>query len=122
MKWRRIFSLDSKNGYSTCQIKASKVIRVLRDHFNIDDIKWVYLKSPNQKDGTSCGIFTALNSAFLLKSIMEGSFTSDGPAPADMKRWENKNFTEEDKLNIRMCAKDVIYGVKDAASLLKWLD
>jgi hypothetical protein len=122
MKWRRIFSLDSKNGYSTCQIKASKVIRVLRDHFNIDDLKWVYLKSPNQKDGTSCGIFTALNSAFLLKSIMEGSFTSDGPAPADMKRWENKNFTEQDKLNIRMCAKEVIYGVKDAASLLKWLD
>jgi len=39
-----------------------------------------------------------------------------------MKRWENKNFTEQDKLNIRMCAKEVIYGVKDAASLLKWLD
>jgi hypothetical protein len=120
MKWRRIFSLDSKNGYSTCQSKASKVIRVLRDHFNIDDIKWVYLKYPDQKDGTSCGIFTALNSAFLLKSILDSSFTSDGPA--DMKRWENKNFTKEDKLNIRMCAKDVIYGDKDAASLLKWLD
>jgi hypothetical protein len=73
-------------------------------------------------DGSSCGIFTALNSAFLLKSILEESFTSRGPAPADMKRWENKNFTAEDKLNIRMCIKDVIYGDKDAASLLKWLD
>jgi hypothetical protein len=120
MKWRRIFSLDSKNGYSNCQSKASKVIRVLGDHFNIHDIEWVRLKSPHQKDGTSCGIFTALNSAFLLKSILEGSFTTDGPA--DMKRWENKNFTEQDKFNIRMCAKDVIYGVKDAAFLLKWLD
>jgi hypothetical protein len=120
MKWRHIFSLDSKNNNSTCQKQASKVIRVLRDHFNICDIEWVYLKSPHQRDGTSCGIFTALNSAFLLKSILEGSLTSRGPA--DMKRWENKNFTEEDKLNIRRCAKDVIYGVKDAASLLEWLD
>ena len=122
MKWKRIFSLDSQNIYSTGQSKASEVIRVLRDHFNIRDIKWVNLKSPHQRDGTSCGIFTALNSAFLLKSILEGSFTSGGPAPADMKRWENKNFTKEEKLNIRICAKDVIYGVKDAASLLVWLD
>jgi hypothetical protein len=122
MKWKRIFSLDSKNNNITCRSQASKVIRVLGDHFNIDDIKWVYLKSPNQNDGTSCGIFTALNSAFLLKSILEGSFTSRGPAPADMKRWENKIFTEAEKLNIRMCIKDVIYGDKDAASLLKWLD
>jgi hypothetical protein len=97
MKWKRIFSLDSQNIYSTGQSKASEVIRVLRDHFNIRDIEWVYLKSPNQRDGTSCGIFTALNSAFLLKSILEGSFTSGGPAPADMKRWENKIFTEEEK-------------------------
>jgi hypothetical protein len=51
---------------------------------------------------------------------LEDSFTKDGPT--DMKKWGNKNFTEEDKLSILMCAKDVIYGVKDAASLLKWLD
>jgi hypothetical protein len=119
-KLKRIFSLDSQNGFSTCKSKASKVIRVLREHFDICDIEWVHLKSPHQRDGTSCGIFTALNSAFLLKSILEGSFTSAGPT--DMKEWGDKIFTEADKLNIRMCAKEVIYGVKDAASLLKWLD
>jgi hypothetical protein len=121
MKWKRIFSLDSQNNNRTCQRKASEVIKVLQEHFDIRDIEWVRLKSPHQKNGTSCGIFTALNSAFLLKSILEGSFTSAG-GPADMKKWGNKNFTEEDKLSIRMCAKEVIYGVKDAASLLEWLD
>jgi hypothetical protein len=90
MKWRRIFSLDSKNGYSTWKTKAIEVIRVLRDHFNIDDIEWFNLKSPPQNDDSSCGIFTALNSAFLLKSILEGSFTKDGPA--DMKRWRIKTL------------------------------
>ena len=120
MKWRRIFSLDSKNGYSTCQSKASEVMRVLRDHFNIRDIEWVHLKSPHQRDGTSCGIFTALNSAFLLKSILKGSFTSAGPT--DMKEWGDKIFTEVDKLSIRACTKDVIYGDADVASLLEWIN
>ena len=120
MEFKRIFSVDSQNIYSTGQSKANEVIRVLQEHFNIRDIEWVSLKSPDQKDGTSCGIFTALNSAFLLKSILEGTFTSCGPT--DMKKWGNKNFTKEDKLNIRRCAKDVIYGVKDAASLLEWLN
>ena len=120
MKWKRIFTLDSLNNDSTCQSKASEVIQVLQEHFEIRDIEWVSLKSPYQRDGTSCGIFTALNSAFLLKSILEGSFTSGGPT--DMKKWGNKNFTEEDKLNIRKCAKDVIYGMKDAASLLEWFN
>ena len=95
-------------------------MRVLRDHFNICDIKWVNLKSPNQRDGTSCGIFTALNSAFLLKSILEGSFTSAGPT--DMEKWGDKIFTEADKLSIRACTKDVIYGDADVASLLEWIN
>ena len=90
MKWKRIFSLDSKNGYSTCKSKASEVMRVLQEHFDIRDIEWVHLKSPDQRDGSSCGIFTALNSAFLLKSILEGSFTSDGPT--DMKKWGKKTL------------------------------
>ena len=121
MKWKRIFSLDSQNNYTNCKSKASRVIRVLQEHFDIPEIEWVRLKSPHQRDGTSCGIFTALNLAFLLKSNLEGTtFTSGGPI--DMEKWGNKNFTEEDKLSIRMCAKDVIYGVKDAASLLEWLD
>ena len=120
MKWKRIFSLDSQNNNRTCQRKASEEIQVLQEHFDIPDIEWVSLKSPYQRDGTSCGIFTALNSAFLLKSILEGLFTSDGPT--DMKKWGNKNFTEEDKLNIRRCAKEVIYGVKDAASLFEWFN
>ena len=120
MEFKRIFSVDSQNIYSTGQSKANEVIQVLQEHFNIRDIEWVSLKSPDQKDGTSCGIFTALNSAFLLKSILEGTFTSGGPT--DMKKWGNKNFTKEDKLNIRRCAKDVIYGDKDAASLLEWLN
>ena len=120
MKWKRIFTLDSQNNDSTCQRKASEVIQVLQEHFDIRDIEWVRLKSPYQRDGTSCGIFTALNSAFLLKSILEGTFTSGGPT--DMKKWGNKNFTKEDKLNIRRCAKDVIYGVKDAVSLLEWFN
>ena len=112
--------MDSQNNDSTCQRKASEVIQVLQEHFDIRDIEWVRLKPPYQRDGTSCGIFTALNSAFLLKSILEGTFTSGGPT--DMKKWGNKNFTEEDKLSIRRCAKDVIYGDKDAASLLGWLN
>ncbi len=120
MKWKRIFSLDSQNNNSTCQSKASEVIQVLQEYFDIRDIEWVRLKSPHQRDGTSCGIFTALNSAFLLKSILEATVTSDGPT--DIEKWGNKFFTEQDKLSIRMCAKDVIYGDKDAASLLKWLD
>ena len=119
INWKRIFSLDSQNNDSTCQSKASEVIQVLQEHFDIRDIEWVRLKSPYQRDGTSCGIFTALNSAFLLKSILEGSFTSGGPT--DMKKWGNKNFTEEDKLSIRRCAKDGIYG-DNAASLLGWLN
>ena len=118
-KWRRIFSLDSKNNNSTCQSKANKVIRVLREHFDICDIEWVNLKSPHQRDGSSCGIFTALNSAFLLKSILEGSFTSAGPT--NMKEWGDRKFSEAEKLSIRMCAKEVIYGVKVAASLLEWI-
>ena len=82
---------------------------------------WVSLKSPSQRDGTSCGIFTALISAFLLKSILEGLFTSDGPT--DMKKWGNTNFTEEEKLRIRGCTKDVIYEEKkDVASLLEWIN
>ena len=120
MKWKRIFSLDSKNNNITCQSKASEVIRVLRNHFNIDDIEWFNLKSPPQNDDCSCGIFTALNSAFLHKSILEGSFTKDSPTHIEQRR--NKNFREEDKLSIRTCTKDVIYGDKDVASLLEWLD
>ena len=118
-KLKRIFSLDSQNNDSTCQSKANKVIRVLREHFDICDIEWVSLKSPHQRDGTSCGIFTALNSAFLLKSILEGSFTSAGPT--NMKEWGDKIFTKADKLSIRMCAKEVIYGDADVASLLEWI-
>ena len=38
-----------------------------------------------------------------------------------MKEWGDKIFTEADKLSIRMCAKEVIYGVKVAASLLEWI-
>jgi hypothetical protein len=120
MELQRIFSLDSQNRYSTGQSKASEVIRVLQEHFDIHDIKWVCLKPPNQRDGTSCGIFTVLNSAFLLKSILECTFTTDGPT--DIEKWGNKIFTEQEKLSIRMCVKGVIYGDKDAASLLKWLD
>ncbi len=89
MKWKRTFSLDSKNGYKDCQSKASEVIQVLQEHFDIPDIEWVRLKSPHQRDGSSCGILTALNSAFLLKPILEGTFTSGGPT--DMEKWENKN-------------------------------
>jgi hypothetical protein len=120
MELQRIFSVDSQNSYNTGQSKASEVIRVLREHFDIRDIEWVRLISPHQRDGYSCGIFTALNSAFLLKSILEGSFTSDGPT--DIKKWGNKIFTEEDKLSIRMCAKDVIIGDKDVTTLLDWLN
>jgi hypothetical protein len=33
-----------------------------------------------------------------------------------------KDFSEEDKANIRRCAKDVIYGVEDGAALINWIN
>jgi len=119
MESKRIFSLDSMNSYTTCRDKANLVIEALKKNFDID-LQWVHLRSPSQRDGNSCGIFAALNAAFMLQSILEGSFTEEGPAT--LEKWSRKEFSEEDKANIRRCAKDVIYGVEDGAALLNWIN
>ena len=119
MESRRIFSLDSMNRFDTCRDKANLVIEALKTNFGID-LKWVSLRSPSQMDGSSCGIFAALNAAFMLQSILEGSFKEGGPAT--IEKWSMKQFSDGDKANIRKCAKDVIYGVFDGASLLNWIN
>jgi Ulp1 family protease len=119
MESKRIFSLDSKNSYTECRDKANLVIEALKKNFDID-LQWVHLRSPSQRDGYSCGIFAALNAAFMLQSILEGSFTEKGPAT--LETWSRKVFSEEDKANIRRCAKDVIYGVDDGAALINWIN
>jgi hypothetical protein len=119
MESKRIFSLDSMNSYTTCRDKANLVIKALKTNFGID-LQWVHLRSPSQRDGNSCGIFAALNAAFMLQSILEGSFTEEGPAT--LREWSRKDFSEEDKANIRRCARDVIYGVYDGAALINWIN
>ena len=120
MLWKRIFTVDSMNSRDTCKKKADEVSHVLRTDFGIRDMEWVHLKSPDQRDSSNCGIFAALNAAFLFKSILNGSFTFRGPE--NMEQWSAKAFSEEDKANIRSGAKSVIYGDNEGDSLLKLIN
>ena len=114
-----IFSMDSQNRKSVGKEKADNVIKVWQDLFKIE-LKWVHLQSPDQRDGNNCGVFTFLNAAFLLKSILEGSFSCDGPK--DIGKWSARVFSQEEKASIRSCAKEVIYGDSDGALLLNWIN
>ena len=116
---KRIFSVDSQNDRRVGKEKAVNVIKVWRELFDIE-LESVQLVSPPQRDGNSCGVFTFLNAAFLLKSILEGSFSFDGPN--NMGKWSERVFSGKDKASIRKCAKDVIYGDIDGASLLNWIN
>jgi len=117
MVWKKIFSLDSLYNKDYCAGKVELVIQYLRTHHSVE-LKWVHLKSPRQKDSVSCGIFCAMNATFFLKSILEGSFTAEGPGDKD---WSTKNFCEQDKVSIRENLKEVIYGDQDGSSLLRWI-
>jgi Ulp1 family protease len=77
------------------------------------------LKSPYQDDGYSCGIFSALNASFFLKTILEGSMTENGP---DVTNWSKKRFSDGDKVEIRETLRAVIYDVQDGSALLKWIN
>ena len=116
---KRIFSMDSQNRKSVGKQKADNVIKAWRDQFKIE-LEWVHLQSPEQRDGSNCGVFTFLNAAFLLKSILEGSFSCDGPK--DIGKWSARVFSHQQKASIRSCAKEVIYGDSDGALLLNWIN
>jgi Ulp1 family protease len=118
MVWKKIFSLDSFYNKDYCAGKVELVIQYLRTHHSVD-LEWVHLQSPNQKDGFNCGIFCAMNATFFLKSILEDSFTAEGPGD---KYWSTKNFCDQDKVSIRENLKDVIYGDQDGSSLLRWIN
>ena len=118
MVWKKVFTLDSFNDYDKCKSKANDVIDVLKAHYN-EELTWVRLKSPSQDDGCSCGIFSALNASFFLKTILEGSMTENGP---DVKNWSKKRFSGGDKAEIRETLRSVIYDVQDGSALLKWIN
>jgi Ulp1 family protease len=118
MVWKKVFTLDSFNDYDKCKKKANLVIDVLNAHYN-EELTWVKLKSPSQDDGCSCGIFSALNASFFLKTILEGSMTENGP---DVTNWSKKRFSGGDKAEIRETLRSVIYDVQDGSALLKWIN
>ena len=119
MTHKRIYSMDSQNKKRVGKEKADNVIKAWRDQFKIE-LEWVHLQSPEQRDGSNCGVFTFLNAAFLLKSILEGSFSCDGPK--DIGKWSARVFSQQEKASIRSCAKEVIYGDSDGALLLNWIN
>jgi Ulp1 family protease len=118
MVWKKVFTLDSFNAYDKCKSKANLVIDVLKAQYN-EELTWVKLKSPYQDDGYSCGIFSALNASFFLKTILEGSMTENGP---DVTNWSKKRFSDGDKVEIRETLRAVIYDVQDGSALLKWIN
>jgi hypothetical protein len=116
--WKKVFTLDSFNSYDTCKSKANLVIDFLKAHYN-EELTWVHLRSPSQADGCSCGIFSALNASFFLKTILEGSMTENGP---NVTNWSKKRFSFGDKAEIRETLKAVIYDAQDGSALLKWIN
>jgi hypothetical protein len=60
-----------------------------------------------------------MNASFFLKTILEGSFTENGP---DVTNWSKKLFSDGDKADIRKCLKNVIYDNQEGSSLLDWIN
>jgi hypothetical protein len=79
--------------------------------------KPVYLASPKQNDGVSCGVFTILNILKVSKAVHDGQFES---FLADQS-WGKKYFTVSEKVEIRSNFVDIIRGTKSVDVLFKYL-
>ena len=80
--------------------------------------KPVYLASPKQNDGVSCGVFTILNILKVSKAVHDGqleSFLAD-------QSWGKKHFPVSEKVEIRSNFVDIIRGTKSVDVLFKYLN
>jgi len=80
--------------------------------------KPVYLASPKQNDGVSCGVFTILNILKVSKAVHDGQFES---FLVDQS-WGKKHFNVIEKVEIRSNFVDIIRGTKSVDVLFKYLN
>lgn len=111
-----IYILDSLNTEPTHV--SDDIKSYLRKYLKLkDNFETVYLKSPDQEDGRSCGLFTIVNASIFLQSIVTGKFPAKGPE----WRWYTQTIPTESKQEMRQQVLDIFLDRCKVDVLLKWI-